>query len=162
MTSRLSVLLVGLCVGGWAQPAEAGPPAPQLADEWQQAKPIPAGRLEDFAWVRSQAKALAASWNAKAELFRADLWGAYNKSRFQPAGARLLFFVPQEWSKGVPAKMPATRANLVKNLINLLTLRGDDLETLHRNEEARVCYQRILALEPANEEARKGVQRTAR
>jgi hypothetical protein len=76
------------------------PDPPARAADLPQARTVPAGRLQDFAWVRAQAKQLAASWNAKAQLFRADLWGAYTKSRFQPAGARLLFVAPQENQAG--------------------------------------------------------------
>jgi hypothetical protein len=69
--------------------------------------------------------------------------------------ARLLDH-PDEWSKGVPKGMPATRENLIKNQVNLLVLRGECLAFLNRKDEARVCYKKALALDPGNAAAQKG------
>jgi hypothetical protein len=68
---------------------------------------------------------------------------------------------PGEWQLGVPKGMPVTRENLLKNQINLLTLRGQDLAALNRKDEARVCFQKILAIDPQNQAARKGLESTA-
>lgn len=65
---------------------------------------------------------------------------------------------PDEWHKGVPKGMPATRENLVKNEVGLLVLRGQTLATLDRPDEARECFQKALALDPDNEAARQGLQ----
>ena len=58
-------------------------------------------------WVasRHQAQAAAASWNPAAQLFRVDLWGAYSSSRFQPAGTRFLFFVPNSNQAGLEVRI---------------------------------------------------------
>ena len=69
--------------------------------------------------------------------------------------ARLLDH-PDEWSKGVPKGMPATRENLIKNQVNLLVLRGESLAFLNRKDEARVCFKKALALDPGNAAAQKG------
>jgi tetratricopeptide (TPR) repeat protein len=69
--------------------------------------------------------------------------------------ARLLDH-PDEWSKGVPKGMPATRENLIKNQVNLLVLRGESLAALNRKDEARVCFKKALALDPGNAAAQKG------
>jgi hypothetical protein len=69
--------------------------------------------------------------------------------------ARLLDH-PDEWSKGVPKGMPATRENLIKNQVNLLVLRGEGLAFLNRKDEARVCFKKALALDPGNAAAQKG------
>jgi tetratricopeptide (TPR) repeat protein len=63
-----------------------------------------------------------------------------------------------EWQKGLPHGVPATRENLVKNEVNLLTLRGNVLKTLERDEEARGCFQKALAIDPTNAEAQKGLK----
>jgi hypothetical protein len=91
------LLVVGFCVFGCPKPA--------WADESRLTKTLPAGWLNDFACMRSEAKKLVADWNAWAQLFRADLWGAYSKSRFQPTGARLLFFVPEEKQTGFEVRI---------------------------------------------------------
>jgi hypothetical protein len=69
--------------------------------------------------------------------------------------ARLLDH-PDEWSKGVPKGMPATRENVIKNQVNLLVLRGESLAFLNRKDEARVCFKKALALDPGNAAAQKG------
>ena len=69
--------------------------------------------------------------------------------------ARLLDH-PDEWQKGVPKGMPATRENLIKNQVNLLVLRGESLAFLNRKDEARVCFKKALALDPGNGAAQKG------
>ena len=68
--------------------------------------------------------------------------------------ARLLDH-PDEWSKGVPKGMPATRENLIKNQVNLLVLRGESLAFLNRKDEGRVCFKKALALDPGNTAAQK-------
>jgi hypothetical protein len=69
--------------------------------------------------------------------------------------ARLLDH-PDEWKKGVPKGMSATRENLIKNQVNLLVLRGETLAFLNRKDEARVCFKKGLALDPENAAAQKG------
>jgi hypothetical protein len=69
--------------------------------------------------------------------------------------ARLLDH-PDEWKKGVPKGMSATRENLIKNQVNLLVLRGETLAFLNRKDEARVCFKKVLALDPENAAAQKG------
>jgi hypothetical protein len=69
--------------------------------------------------------------------------------------ARLLDH-PDEWKKGVPKGMPATRENLIKNQVNLLVLRGESLAFLNRKDEARLCFKKALALDPGNAAAQKG------
>jgi hypothetical protein len=65
---------------------------------------------------------------------------------------------PAEWQKGLPHGVPPTRENLIKNEVNLLTLRGNVLKTLERDEEARGCFQKALAIDPTNAEAKKGLK----
>jgi hypothetical protein len=69
--------------------------------------------------------------------------------------ARLLDH-PDEWKKGVPKGMSATRENLIKNQVNLLVLRGETLAFLNRKDEARVCFKKALTLDPENAAAQKG------
>ncbi len=64
---------------------------------------------------------------------------------------------PDQWQKAVPKGMPATRENVLKNQANLLTLRGQVLKALHRDEEARACFQKAVAIEPGNREAQQGL-----
>lgn len=65
---------------------------------------------------------------------------------------------PNEWQYAVPKGMPATRENVMKNTANLLALRGQDLATLKRDDQAHACFQKALALDPNCEMARKGMQ----
>jgi hypothetical protein len=71
--------------------------------------------------------------------------------------ARLLEH-PDEWHKAVPKGMPATRQNLLKNQVNLLTIRGQDLTILDRKDEARACFQKVLSVDPANATALQALQ----
>jgi tetratricopeptide (TPR) repeat protein len=64
----------------------------------------------------------------------------------------------EEWQKGVPRGMPATRENLLKNQVNLLELRGKLLASLDRKAEARACFQKVLAIDPSNVAAREGLK----
>lgn len=76
-------------------------------------------------------------------------------------GAAMMAWIldhPDSWSMGVPKGMPATRENIVNNQINLLMLRGQDLASLGRDHEARACFQKVLALDPANQQARDGLR----
>jgi tetratricopeptide (TPR) repeat protein len=63
-----------------------------------------------------------------------------------------------EWHKGVPRGMPATRENLLKNQVNLLELRGKLLAALDRKAEARACFQKVLAIDPSNATAQEGLK----
>ena len=64
---------------------------------------------------------------------------------------------PDQWQKAVPKGMPATRENVLKNQVNLLTLRGHVLKALDREDEAKGCFRKALAIDPSNAEAQKGL-----
>jgi hypothetical protein len=64
---------------------------------------------------------------------------------------------PDQWQKAVPKGMPATRENVLKNQVNLLTLRGQVLKSLDRDEQAKDCFRKVLTIDPSNAEAQKGL-----
>jgi len=85
-------------VKGTVPPAMPGGPKQPVNGSFEQStsQPLAPGLLQDFSALRNQAQAMAVRWKAGSRLFRVDQWGAYSHSRFQPAGARFLFFVPKE------------------------------------------------------------------
>ena len=72
--------------------------------------------------------------------------------------ARLLDH-PDEWQKGILKGMTATRENLIKLQVYLLLLRGQDLANLNRKEDAKSCFQKVLALDSQNRRRRRDYSR---
>ncbi len=103
--------------GGTHQPPSAPPPQPPswvtnphsgadaASGALQTSEAAEIGLLQDFAKLRQRADSAASKWSADAKAFRVDMWGAYSSSRFDPDGARLLYFSPKSGGNGLEVRV---------------------------------------------------------